>query len=179
MQAKQLPIPETDEPDDWSRDGKWIVTVSDRHPPHGSGYQLYLMHPDGTGERRLTEGGLNCYPKFSHDGKRLAHYRSKSRLGRLAVMDVDGSNSKEILTEKEDGSGAPDHASWSPDSKWLAVKLHDWQVQTTAEGKKEKVNKFGEGNDRIEIISADGSHRRPLDLQGVDKIVAISEPDWY
>ena len=59
--AVKLPIPETDEVDDWSPDGRWLVTVSDRHPPHGSGYQLYLMHPDGTDQRRLTEGrGLEC-----------------------------------------------------------------------------------------------------------------------
>ena len=73
MQAKQLPVPETDEVDDWSRDGNWLVTVSDRHAPYGSGYQLYVMHPDGTGERRLTEGALNCYPKFSPDGKRIVY----------------------------------------------------------------------------------------------------------
>ena len=54
--ATKLPIPDTDEVDDWSPDGRWLVTVSDRHPPHGSGYQLYVMRPDGTEQRRLTEG---------------------------------------------------------------------------------------------------------------------------
>jgi hypothetical protein len=49
--------PETDRVDDWSPNGRWLVTQSDRHPPHGSGFQLYLMRPDGTGQRRLTEGG--------------------------------------------------------------------------------------------------------------------------
>src|SRR5262249_56273924 len=79
--AKKLPIPETDEVDDWSLDGQWFVTVSDRHPPHGSGYQLYVMRPDGTGQRRLTEGGLNCYPRFAPDGRRIVYIRQTAKEG--------------------------------------------------------------------------------------------------
>jgi BlaR1 peptidase M56/WD40-like Beta Propeller Repeat len=62
----KLPIPDTDSVEDWSPDGRWFVTCSDRHPPYGSGYQLYLMKTDGTQQRRLTKGGLNCYaPLFT------------------------------------------------------------------------------------------------------------------
>ncbi len=69
---EKLPIPETDEVNDWSLKDNWFVTVSDRHPPFGSGYQLYVMHPDGSEERRITESqGLNCYPQFSPDAKHL------------------------------------------------------------------------------------------------------------
>jgi Tol biopolymer transport system component len=60
--AIRLPIPDQDEVDDWSPDGRWLVTVSDRNIPDDSGYQLYIMRPDGTDERRLTEDrGLNVY----------------------------------------------------------------------------------------------------------------------
>src|SRR5437763_1194988 len=65
----RLPIPATDSVEDWSPDGQWFVTCSDRHPPHGSGYQLYLMKTDGTQQRRLTRGGLNVYARFSPDGR--------------------------------------------------------------------------------------------------------------
>ena len=179
MQAKQLPIPETDEPDDWSREGNWLVTVSDRHPPHGSGYQLYVMHPDGTGERRLTEGGLNCYPEFSPDGKRLVYKRNKSRLGRLIVVNVDGSNSKEIMIEDADGTACPEKASWSPDGKSLVVKVFKWQTRTSDQGTKEKFVMAGGGSDHLEIVAPDGSNRRTLHLQGVDKVLAIEDPQWY
>ena len=175
--AKQLPIPETDEVDDWSREGNWLVTVSDRHPPHGSGYQLYVMHPDGADERRLTEGALNCYPKFSPDGKRIVYNRSAG-LGSLWVVDIDGSNRTQVMIENADGSEAPDHASWSPDGKWLAVKVFDWQTRTTGEGKKERF--LGDdGNYRISIVAPDGTNRRVLQLKGVLKSSWIEDPEWY
>lgn len=177
-QAKKLPIPETDEVDDWSREGNWFVTVSDRHPPHGSGYQLYVMHPDGTGERRLTEGALNCYPKFSPNGKRIVYERSAGAFS-VWVVDIDGSNRKQVMIENADGSDAPDHASWSPDGEWLVVKVFNWQTRTTDAGKKEKFHSGGEGNDRIAILAPDGTNRRPLPLKGVLKTSWIEDPQWY
>lgn len=178
MQAKQLPVPETDEVDDWSREGNWLVTVSDRHAPHGSGYQLYVMHPDGTGERRLTEGALNCYPKFSPDGKRIVYKRSAD-LGSLWVVDIDGSNRKQVMIENADGSETPDHASWSPDGKWLVVKVFNWETRTTDDGKKERFVSAGEGNHRIAILAPDGTNRRLLQLKGVLKTSWIGDPEWY
>jgi beta-lactamase regulating signal transducer with metallopeptidase domain len=74
----RLPIPSTDFVNDWSPDGQWFVTTSDRHAPYGRGYQIYLMRTDGTDQRRLTEGrGLNVYVRFSPDGKRLAILRQQ------------------------------------------------------------------------------------------------------
>lgn len=178
MQAKQLPVPETDEVDDWSRQGNWLVTVSDRHAPYGSGYQLYVMHPDGTGERRLTEGALNCYPKFSPDGKRIVYKRSAD-LGSLWVVDVDGSNRQQIMTENADGTYAPENASWSPDGNWLAVKVFDWQSRIGDDGKEERFVTVGEGNDRLAILAPDGANRRILQLQGVTKTHWIEDPQWY
>ena len=93
----KLPIPETDEIDDWSPDGKWFVTVSNRDATHGVsgiGYQLYRMRPDGTEQLRLTKEGRNCFPRFSPDGQRIVYHRdymvSKRDADELHVMDVDG-----------------------------------------------------------------------------------------
>ncbi|HZW30022.1 MAG TPA: hypothetical protein VFF52_04895 [Isosphaeraceae bacterium] len=47
--ATKLPIPETDEVDDGSPDGDWLVTVSDRHLPHGSGYPAMSSPPCARG----------------------------------------------------------------------------------------------------------------------------------
>ncbi len=73
--AKRMPIPETDQVADWSADGKWLVTVSDRDDAPGLGYQLYRMHPDGTKQLRLTKEGRNCFPRFSPDGRRIVYHR--------------------------------------------------------------------------------------------------------
>jgi beta-lactamase regulating signal transducer with metallopeptidase domain len=177
-QAKKLPIPETDEVDDWSREGNWLLAASDRHTPHGSGYQLYVMHPDGTGERRLTEGALNCYPKFSPDGKRIVYKRSAG-LGSLWVVDIDGSNRTQVMIENADGSDTPDHAGWSPDGQWLAVKIFNWQTRTSDDGKKQKVVMAGEGNDRIAILAPNGTDRRALQLKGVLKTSWLEDLNWY
>jgi Tol biopolymer transport system component len=130
--TKKLPIPETDEMDDWSQDGKWVVTVSDRHPPFGSGYQLYVMHPDGTDERRITEGdGLNCYPRFRPGTNQIAYHHQGHGFDSLWLVDLDGRNRKQLLTSDKEGAGAPNGAYWSPDGKWLAVLRFDWQSQAS------------------------------------------------
>lgn len=180
-QTKKLAIPATDEVDDWSRDGEWFVTVSDRHPPFGSGYQLYVMHPDGTHERRITQDdGLNCYPRFRPGTNQIVYNHQGHGFDSLWLVDLDGTNRKQLLTSDQEGAGAPDGAYWSPDGKWLAVLRFDWQ--TTVPGilnpKKEKFRMPGYCNDRIEIIAPDGSSRGIVKLQGVTKVDWIEHGDW-
>ena len=84
---------DTKEPDGffrpaWSPDGKWIAFSSDRNTQwrghdHNAGWEhlqelsIYIVHPDGTGFRRITEGGVTSgSPRFSADGKRLVFYES-------------------------------------------------------------------------------------------------------
>ncbi|MEO8584647.1 MAG: S9 family peptidase, partial [Acidobacteriota bacterium] len=57
---------------EWSPDGKWIAfTLA---PGGGMNTQVFLVKPDGTGLKRLTDGGkeTNRLGDFRHDGKRLA-----------------------------------------------------------------------------------------------------------
>jgi Tol biopolymer transport system component len=68
----------------WSPDGKWIAFSSDRGStmPMGRGRwehlqlaDIYLIHPDGTGLKRITTPGNFCgSPKFSSDSHRLVAY---------------------------------------------------------------------------------------------------------
>jgi Tol biopolymer transport system component len=70
----------------WSPDGKWIAFSSDRNTEwlghgNGSGWEhvqelsIYIVHPDGTGFRRLTKTGLcDGAPKWSPDGKKIVYY---------------------------------------------------------------------------------------------------------
>jgi len=56
---------------EWSPDGGWLaLTLA---PGGGMNEQVYLVHPDGTGLRRLTEGGreTNRLGVFSRDGRIL------------------------------------------------------------------------------------------------------------
>ena len=68
----------------WSADGKWIAFSSDRGTtmPMARGRwealqtaSVYVVRPDGTGLKKLTEPGNFCgSPKFSSDGSRLLAY---------------------------------------------------------------------------------------------------------
>ena len=68
----------------WSPDGQWIAFSSDRGStmPMGHGRwehlqlaDLYLVHPDGTGLKRITEHGNFCgSPKLSADSRRVIAY---------------------------------------------------------------------------------------------------------
>jgi dipeptidyl aminopeptidase/acylaminoacyl peptidase len=55
----------------WSPDGKWIAFAL--APGGGMNTQVYLVRPDGTELRRLTQGGkeTNRLGNFRHDGKKL------------------------------------------------------------------------------------------------------------
>jgi dipeptidyl aminopeptidase/acylaminoacyl peptidase len=172
---RKLPIPATDSVEDWSPDGQWFVTCTDRHPPFGHGYQLYLMKTDGTQERRLTKGGLNVYARFSPDGKKILFLRQTAKEGNsIWTMDIDGKNAREIV--KEVDLASPDGAFWSPDGKHLAVILFDWELDE----KGKKVSRAGSdaANFRIEIMDADGTNRRPLKLQGARFVFIGSLGDW-
>jgi dipeptidyl aminopeptidase/acylaminoacyl peptidase len=69
----------------WSPDGAWLAFSL--APGGGMNQQVYLVRPDGTGLRRLTDGGAenNWRGPWSHDGARLA-VASNRRTG--AAMDV-------------------------------------------------------------------------------------------
>jgi Tol biopolymer transport system component len=68
----------------WSPDGRWIAFSSDRGSslPFGRGrwehlqiVDLYVIHPDGTGLKRITEHGNFCgSPKFFADSRRVMAY---------------------------------------------------------------------------------------------------------
>lgn len=97
----------------WSSDGEWISFESSRRQQ--SSRDIYLMHNDGGGERRVGsafEPGIGM--AWSPDGAWLAFENEKG----LTVLEVDGSDKYEILT---DLTVTLSEGAWSPDGAWLAV----------------------------------------------------------
>jgi Tol biopolymer transport system component len=123
-EPRKLPIPETDQVDDWSPDGTWVLTGS--HRDKGVGYQIYRMRLDGTEVRRLTATGagvLNLDGRISPDGRQIAYWRIGDRQSGIWVMDADGTNARRIFDSTTEGviPGAP---SWSPDGQRIVCSIH-------------------------------------------------------
>ena len=78
--------------------------------------EIYVMNPDGSNQQRLTNRkGLDLYPSWSPDGKRIAF--GSTRDGNMAIfaMDPDGSNVTRLTKSAYEFSvWSPD---WSPDGK--------------------------------------------------------------
>jgi tricorn protease len=109
----------------WSPDGKLLAFFSDE----GGEYQLHLAPQGGTAlpgdpPRKLKVEGHGFYfdPKWSPDGKKLS-YTDNSQS--LYWVDLESGQAKLVATEPyyRPGLAGPDH-SWSPDSRWLAYRVH-------------------------------------------------------
>jgi len=85
----------------WSPDGRWLAF----HGGKGTNVQIYVVRPDGSGLRRLTDGsGDNVTPSFSPDGSRLAFNRV---YGKMYTIGVEGTGLNEIGV-------LATHPRWSP-----------------------------------------------------------------
>ncbi len=150
-----LKIPSQDGVQDWSSDGAWVVTTSSRNAKIG--WQLYVMHLDGTAERQVTEGGNPYYVRFSPEGRRLLYTDGPAEQRRgIWVVDLDGKNRRKILAT---GKGTAS-ACWSPDGKQMAVAI-------SGSGPDERA--------RLEVVDLEGKRRTLLSMPGSE----IAEmPDW-
>ncbi|MCL7040593.1 hypothetical protein MKW94_026148 [Papaver nudicaule] len=60
--------PWTDTMCNWSPDGEWIAFASDRGNPGSGSYEIFFIHPDGTGLKKVVHsgiGGRTNHPWFS------------------------------------------------------------------------------------------------------------------
>lgn len=82
--------------------------------------QVYLIHPDGTGQHRLGPAGIGGNePAWSADGRRVAYGVMRSSGWRLYVAGADGSHAR-ALTAPQSLADTP---SWSPDGRSIAFAM--------------------------------------------------------
>nr|XP_004290903.2 PREDICTED: uncharacterized protein LOC101292474 [Fragaria vesca subsp. vesca] len=100
--------PWTDTMCNWSPDGDWIAFASDRENPGSGSFELYVIHPNGTGLRKVIQsgsGGRTNHPWFSPDGKSLVF---TSDYGAISAEPISNPHHYqpygEIFTVKVDGS---------------------------------------------------------------------------
>ncbi len=106
----------------WSPDGSWITFSSGRGNPmpfaHGRWERLqladiYLIHPDGSGLRKLTNRGDFCgSPKWTGDSKRIVSYcmPAEMTLANRMPSPVPGNDTRLVSIEIT-GGGSTDIAS--------------------------------------------------------------------
>jgi Tol biopolymer transport system component len=164
----ELPIPGRETVLAWSRDGLWFATQSARDDEVALAVRpVYLMHPDGTGERRLLDGGeARVVHGFSRDGRDLlfttydVEEAGPLKFARLELIGLDGKDRRTFLESR--GHEHPVQAAWSPDGKQLVVFYREDRVEA---GEPLTIDKI---IFHLEVVFADGKRPRRLDvLEGI------------
>ena len=95
----------------WSPDGQWIAFSSDRNTEwkghdNNAGWEhlqelaIYIVHPDGTGLKRITRPGVTSgSPDFSADGKQIVFSESSVETSWLArVFEISPHATSQIVS---------------------------------------------------------------------------------
>lgn len=97
----------------WSPDGRWIVFESDLN----SFSDLYRIHADGSGLRRLTDDPQgNFEPVISPDGEQIVLSSSRDMNAEMYRIRSDGASPERLTRSMRDDWGA----RWSPDGRSIA-----------------------------------------------------------
>jgi serine/threonine protein kinase/Tol biopolymer transport system component len=136
---------------DVSRDGRWLVYYT-LMPQE----DLFVIRPDGTGLRRLTNDGFrDREPRWSPDGARIAFYSNRSGKYEIWTIRPDGSQLERATNIPRSPVYNP---IWSPDSHRLACKLKE--------------------NEALIDLTRPAAEQRPLLLPSAGRGMSFSARSW-
>jgi len=96
-----------------SPDERWLAFSSS-----GKQEDLFLIRPDGTGLRQLTDDiHRDRMPRWSPDGKQIAFFSNRGGRYEIWTIQPDGSGLRQLTSTSDRGAHGP---VWSPDGTRLA-----------------------------------------------------------
>jgi Tol biopolymer transport system component len=150
----------------WSPTGDLIAFTGQVKDDDGSvrDHPLFLMRPDGSGRRAVTNHGLDEDPAWSPDGTQIAMAASGGRplVDGLVVMNRDGSGMRlisDLLYAEQ--------ASWSPDGHTVAFGAQGSLYTVAVEGSARPVPVLSPREDYAATWSPDAT------LLAVDRYDAV------
>ncbi len=103
----------------WSSDSKQVIFCADDdvHPPQKNDTKIYSIDLKSGRVKTLISGGVNTYPSWSPDIKKIAFRKIVGDMNsEVFIASSDGTNLRNI-TNNPAFDGWP---AWSPDGKWIA-----------------------------------------------------------
>lgn len=142
----------------WSPDGAWVAwnTAADAQV----GFDLGLVHPDGTGRKVIKPGVYVEYPAWSPDGSRIAFMSQVAEEGSqydIFVMNADGADVRRLTTAPSD-DGWP---TWSPDGTSIAFSSTRDDCSRSSTSDCLSTGDIGPYH-TLYVMAADGSGQRRL-----------------
>jgi len=143
-------------------DNEWIAFYSDRD----DNPEIYVIHPDGSGLRRLTfDGAFDDSPAISPNGKQIAFLTARhdpqprfpDLKYEIYVVDINGENLQRLTNTP----AAETHPAWSPDGLTISFDA-DYD---------------GDGYKEIYTINLDGSELQRLTQNQANDQFADWSPD--
>ena len=149
-----------DEHPAWSPDGRQIAFERDFDPIRGTvDYDLFTMHADGSGERRLTSspGVQDLQADWSPDGERIAFLSDRDGDFEIYTMDPDGADVRQLTS-----NGADEFLpGWSPDGEAIVFTSDrdgNFEIYTTSpDGGTQTRLTFNDAGDGYPAWAPDGS----------------------
>ena len=115
--------------------------------------EIYLIHDDGSGERKLLDSG-GGKPAWSTHGEKIAYEYTSGGSTQIWVMNADGTGKTQLTSEGRNRAPV-----WSPDGEKIAFVS----------------NRDGGGTDKIYVMNADGTNQTKLTTNA---ILHESAPSW-
>lgn len=165
--AELTAAPDSDETEpSWSPDARQIAFVSNRAGGIARATAIYVMNADGTGVRKLVEGGLEqTSPAWSPDGRSIAFSRctffTESGVcssAQIVVVRPDGRDARNVTEPVVEVSVTDSKPAWSPDGKRIVF-----------------TRTLSFGDNQIWVVGADG---RGLTRLLADDSESDHNPSW-